>query len=121
MTANKIERGWAKSRSKFRGSSYSDIDINHIYERHHPHGLVAKNPNCTKSMFPASMSKKDIESCVSRAWKNRDKIKTQQGECPRNIFVGFDKWTRITVKMYFNKNTKIIETAYPIYPHQAKQ
>ncbi len=117
MRTNKAEQIWARSRGQFRGGNYSAIDINHIYESHHPYGIIAKNANCRKSLFPISMSKKDIELCIYRAWKYRNKIKTQQA---RIFFIGFDKCTRITVEIWFNKDTKIIETAYPVSPNQVK-
>ncbi len=124
MKANKFERAWAERRGSFKGVKYKGIDIDHIYDSHHPCGTAAKHKECQKTMFPMSMSKKGLKSCIDRGWKNRIRLKTRkrkQGENSRVHYKGIDERTGIMMAICFNTDTQIIETAYPIHPNKAKQ
>ncbi len=55
----------------------------------------------------------DLEKCVVRVWKVRKKSKTTENSI---LYKGFDSQTKIFIAIRFNPVSKIIETAYPIYP-----
>lgn len=123
MIANKFELAWAERRGSFKGVKCKGMDIDHIYNSHHPYGTAAKHKECQKTMFPESMSKKGLISCIARGWKNRIKLKTRRrkyGENSRVHYKGFDEVTGIMMVICFNMDTQIIETAYPIHPNKAK-
>ncbi len=79
----------------------------HIYEGHWeetPEKIRGKN-----TVF-WGLTKEQIQKVVKGAYKNVDQKLKTQGE--RILVRGkFEKWT---VEMWINKDTKIVETAYPI-------
>jgi hypothetical protein len=63
------------------------------------------------------MTETQIKASVKEAWKNRTRVRTQvdpaTGET-RVLYRGSDAWSGYTIEMWFNQNTKIVETAYPL-------
>jgi hypothetical protein len=110
---NQTEKIWYESKKRFRGADYSGIDIQHIYDNHHPKGKVGKLGGNNKTLFPEWMGLPDLEKCVIRVWKQREKSKTTENSI---LYKGFDFATKIFVAIRFNPVSKIIETAYPISP-----
>ncbi|MEG4812303.1 hypothetical protein QUA82_32660, partial [Microcoleus sp. F8-D3] len=58
-----------------------------------------------------------IKGCVQRAWKNRERVDTQEDlitEVIRVKYRGSDLETGYTLEMWQNQSTGIVETAYPI-------
>lgn len=88
---------------------------------HAPWGKVAQqrlraNPNYIISIFEG-MTENEIKACVKRAWETREKIRKQNaypGDSERIIYRGLDPETGYTVEIIQNKDTGIIETAYPV-------
>ncbi|MCT7981235.1 hypothetical protein NG792_26265 [Laspinema sp. C3] len=108
----------------FRGPAASGFDWEHIMDRHHPSGNVARlrlrqNPNYSSNIFH-DLTEQQVERVVRRAWKNREKIKTQTNaaiEETRIQYRGLDPQSGYEIEMWQNKGTKIVETAYPIQRH----
>ncbi|WP_248926740.1 polymorphic toxin-type HINT domain-containing protein [Paenibacillus hamazuiensis] len=90
--------------------SYKTIDIGmeHIISGHTSDGSRAKQSG-GKTIFPSNMNESQIEQTVREAYKNGSKVQTQ-GE--RVLVRG--QANGIKVEMWVNRNTKTIETAYPI-------
>jgi RHS repeat-associated protein len=87
--------------------SYKDIniDMEHITSGH-TEGGSRVSPN--KDLFPKTMSEKAIERAVREAYKNGSKLATQ-GE--RVLVEG--KGAGLTIRMWVNKVTRTIESAWP--------
>jgi hypothetical protein len=63
------------------------------------------------------MTENQIKGCVQRAWKNREKVDTQEDlitEVIRIKYRGFDRETGYILEIWQNQTTGIVETAYPI-------
>ena len=84
------------------------VDMVHILDRHTSNGNTAKQRKIT-DLFPDEMSPKQIEKSVKEAYCTLKPTKTQ-GE--RIQGRGTSKDGTI-IEMWFNKATKVIETAYP--------
>jgi len=85
------------------------IDIEHVASGHMADGsrtILGGN----KDLFPEYMSAEQVERAIRTAYRFGEKIKSQgdnvliRGECDG-----------LTIEMWVNKVTKIIETAYPKY------
>jgi len=108
----------------FRGPAASGFDWQHIIDRHHPSGSVARlrlrqNPDYSSNIFH-DLTEAQVERAVRRAWKNREKIKTQTNaviEETRIQYRGLDPQSGYEIEMWQNKETKIVETAYPTARH----
>lgn len=103
--------------NKFRGPRANGVDIDHIYDNHHPNGKIAMQRGPSNSLFPELWTKEDIEKCVWRAWGRRKKNKTQSklpGSDQRIRYRGVDPDSGLTLEIWYNRESKIIETAYPL-------
>ena len=88
--------------------------MDHIYEAHHPEGEVAKQRKDSNSLFPSSWTRKDIEKCIRRVWKQRLKTRKTQPEPQKKTQLrGRDPQSGLILDMWYNHETKTIETAYP--------
>ena len=112
---NRTEKIWHESRKRFRGADYSAIDIQHIYDNHHPEGKGVKLDGNKKTLFPKWMTLPNLEKGVIRVWKIREKLRTTGNSI---LYKGFDSQTKIFIAIRFNSVSKTIETAYPIYPEK---
>lgn len=109
---NKIEQTW----HRYQGPAAYSIDIDHIYDKHHPQGKDARNKECKKDLFPDWMNKNEIQHCVSRAWKaGRKKIETQADFDTRVRYRATDPKTRMTLEIWYHLSQRTILTAYPIH------
>lgn len=81
------------------------IDIEHIASGHMKGGSRASD---LKDLFPDYMDTQQIEKAVRDAYKNGEKVGSQNG---RVIMKGTSD--KLTIEMYVNTETKMIETAYP--------
>ena len=66
----------------FRGRGAKGFNWEHIIERHAPEGSVAQqrlrdNPDYIVAIFE-NMTENQIKGCVQRAWKNRERVDTQE-------------------------------------------
>jgi RHS repeat-associated protein len=105
--------------SGFRGPAAKAFDWDHIIDHHVPWGTVAQqrqSQGVANSIFE-NMTETQIKASVKEAWKNRTRVRTQvdpaTGET-RVLYRGSDAWSGYTIEMWFNQNTKIVETAYPL-------
>jgi hypothetical protein len=96
------------------------VAIDHIYDRHHLYGKVARTPGANKDTFPEWMTKEDLKKSVLRAFKVKQKIDKLQRdvEVKRQLFRGYDHECKLTIEFWYNYNTKVIETAWPNYQHK---
>ncbi len=96
----------------FKGKAYKDVDWEHIFERHHIDGAIAKQRNRPDEIISGTQD--EIKKKVLNSWKNRKKVHTQvlpEGE-KRIKYRGSDNEGN-TLEFWFNEATRIIETAYP--------
>jgi hypothetical protein len=101
--------------SSFRGPAAKDFDWTHITNNHSEWGKVAQQSG-KKDIF-YGLTEAGIKRTVMNAWKNREKLETQDDfikEERRIKYNGMDPETGYIVEMWFNQNTKTVETAYPI-------
>lgn len=104
----------------FRGRGAKGFNWEHIIERHAPEGRIAqqrKRENPDYIAIFENMTENQIKGCVQRAWKNREKVDTQEDfitEVIRVKYHGSDSKTGYTLEMWQNQSTGIVETAYPI-------
>lgn len=90
--------------------AWGKITVNwiHIAERH-----VAGGPfTAGRTIFPNTMSSSAIARAIRTAWGNAAKIEVQGIERVRLRGYGGG----LTIDMWFNKVTNMIETAYPVFP-----
>jgi hypothetical protein len=64
----------------------------------------------TKDVFPGNMSRGELESAIKDAYGHCSKLQTQ-GE--RVLVEG--QSGNLTIRMWVNTSSKIIETAWPVY------
>lgn len=96
---------------KFRGPARKDTDWEHIFERHWHGGRIAQH-RATGDIF-GSLSKADIKKVVDQAWEQRKRYRTQGERILYRADINTREWNG-TVEMWFNTNTKMLETAYPV-------
>lgn len=103
----------------FRGPAAKGFDWEHIIDHHAPWGSVAKQrvaQGIDESIFE-NMSEQQIRASVQEAWRHRNRVRTQlnpaTGET-RVLYSGQDARSGYTIEMWYNQNTGIVETAYPI-------
>ncbi|HCO21571.1 MAG TPA: hypothetical protein DIT97_00295 [Gimesia maris] len=59
----------------FKGKAYKDVDWEHIFERHHIDGAIAKQRNRPDEIISGTQD--EIKKKVLNSWKNRKKVHTQ--------------------------------------------
>lgn len=63
------------------------------------------------------MTRDQIVASVQVAWRDRRRVRTQAdpatGET-RVLYQGTDPISGYTIEMWYNQNTRIVETAYPL-------
>ena len=102
----------------FRGPAALGFDWEHILAAHSDNGLIARQSG-RKDAF-AGLSDDQIKASVQAAWKQRQKVKTQKGVSgPERIkYHGEDVSGKRVIEFWYNVETQIVETAYPV---KAKQ
>ncbi|MBW7453040.1 polymorphic toxin-type HINT domain-containing protein [Paenibacillus sepulcri] len=85
------------------------IDMEHIISGHTKDGFRATQSKL-KDLFPDNMNDSQIEKAVRDAYSNSSKLQTQ-GD--RVLVRG--QSNGLTIEIWVNKSTKIIETAYPVF------
>jgi hypothetical protein len=95
---------------KFRGPARKGTDWDHIYDRHW-HGGATARQRTTGTIF-GTLSKADIKKVVDQAWEQRKKVQTQGDRIKYHAEVKMREWNGV-IEMWFNTETKILETAYP--------
>jgi hypothetical protein len=101
--------------SSFRGPATSGFDWDHIMDRHTPWGRTAQQSG-KKDIFEG-LTEPQVKKAVMNAWKNRQKVETQDNQVlgeRRVRYRGLDAETGYIVEIWFNQNTKKVETAYPV-------
>jgi RHS repeat-associated protein len=83
------------------------IDMGHIMSGHSKAGGRAAQSGM-KDLFPSNMSQKQIENVIKNAYQHGKKVKTQGDRVKVQ-----GKSGGITIEMWVNTKTKVIETAYP--------
>ncbi len=98
----------------FRGPAALGFDWDHILEAHSSRGSIARQSG-KKDIF-ANLTDDQIKASVQAAWKQRQKIKTQKGfsGTERIKYRGEDVLGGRVIEFWFNTQTKMVETAYPI-------
>ncbi|MCY6493943.1 RHS repeat-associated core domain-containing protein [Leptolyngbya sp. GGD] len=102
--------------ASFQGPAAKGFDWTHIYDRHSAWGKTAQQSG-KKDVFWALTSEKQIQRAVKNAWKNREKIETQDNLITnerRMLYQGLDPETGYVIEMWFSQETKMVETAYPV-------
>jgi rhs family protein (fragment) len=83
----------------------------HIMDRHTKCGDVAKQSG-KKDLFPENMTERQIKKAILEAYSKAKRIRTQSGDSNKVLVRG--QADGMTIEMWVNKATKLIETAYPI-------
>jgi hypothetical protein len=96
---------------KFRGPARKGTDWDHIYDRHWEGGATARQ-RTTGTIF-GTLSKADIKKVVDQAWEQRKKVQTQGNRIKYQAEVKMREWNGV-VEMWFDTETQILETAYPL-------
>ena len=98
----------------FKGPAAKGFKWDHIMDRHAPWGKTARQSG-KKNIFE-NMTENEIKRAVKNAWKNREKIEIQEDLLKGNQirYRGYDPETRYKIEIWQNKETKIVESAYPI-------
>ncbi len=81
------------------------IDLGHVLERHTAQGALAAG----RTTFPELMNAKGIERAIREAYRYGEKIGSQ---ADRVLMQGTSGG--MTIEMWVNRATGIIETAYPV-------
>jgi ribosomal protein L23 len=105
----------------FKAIAVKGFDWNHIFENHSAAGKVAKqrlmnDPNYIYSIYQ-NMTDSQIQACVQRTWKVKEKINIQSaapGKSRRIQYRGYDADTKYTIEFWQNEDSGFVETAYPI-------
>ncbi|MRX73039.1 hypothetical protein GJU40_12900, partial [Bacillus lacus] len=106
----KVQKAQNKGTSKaINLPSYKkvSIDMGHIMSGHSKAGGRAAQSGM-KDLFPSNMSQKQIENAIRNAYQHGKKVKTQGDRVKVQ-----GKSGGITIEMWVNTKTKVIETAYP--------
>ena len=85
--------------------------MTHIMDRHTKCGDVAKQSG-KKDLFPEKMTERQIKKAILEAYSKAKGIRTQSGDSNKVLVRG--QADGMTIEMWVNKATKLIETAYPI-------
>lgn len=89
------------------------IDMEHIRERH----MLGGGNVFDRDVFPDTWTVKDVESAITQAYGSARRIAQQAGSDfggdKRSLLSG--KGNGISIEMWLNESTKVIETAYPQY------
>lgn len=102
-------RGAAPQRVNLPSWRRIRIDMNHIASGHMPGG--SRVPGSRKSLFPAWMTRTQIERAVRQAYRNGSRVQSQGTE---RVIVRGD-YDGMTIEIIVNVDTKMIETAYPVW------
>jgi hypothetical protein len=84
------------------------VDMEHV-KSGHMEGGSRLTQSGKKTVFPSNWTEKQVERAILNAYKNGQKLQSQ-GE--RVLVRG--KSNGVTIEMWVNKTTKIIETAYTV-------
>ncbi|MFN8523149.1 MAG: polymorphic toxin-type HINT domain-containing protein [Chloroflexota bacterium] len=109
--------GWLVHNDCFRGLAAREFDWQHIFDRHAPWGRTAMQRRAAGSdnrTYFEGMNESQIKTTVQRAWRTRENRATQDGG-ERIVYQGVDPVTRLKIEFIFNKVTRIVETAYPVF------
>jgi RHS repeat-associated protein len=113
-TADTIDLAQYIFEAEFREPSAKSFDWFHIINNHGSQGKVALQSG-KKDIF-WGLTDPQIKRAVLNAWKDREKIETQDnldtGE-RRIRYQGTDIESGYIIEMWYNQNTKEVETAYP--------
>jgi hypothetical protein len=104
---------------KFRGPAAKGFDWEHILERHSDAGDVAQQRAAQgKGTTFEGLTVDQIKARVQAAWRNRELVQPQidHAGATRMRYRGVDPVSGQTVEMWYNQDTGIVETAYPILP-----
>ena len=85
--------------------------MTHIMDMHTKCGDVAKQSG-KKDLFPENMTERQIKKAILEAYSKAKGIRTQSGDSNKVLVRG--QADGMTIEMWVNKATKLIETAYPI-------
>jgi hypothetical protein len=106
----------------FRGGAARSFDWDHIMNNHSEGGKVAnerlKGTNGQYDGIFRNMNEGQIKGAVKEAWANREKVQTQSDPVSgvvRELYRGTDTKSNLTIEMWYNTTTKVVETAYPIF------
>jgi len=81
------------------------IDMGHVVERHTAGGPLAAG----RTTFPTMMSERGIERAIREAYRYGQRV---GGEGDRILMQGTSRG--LTIEMWVNRGTRMIETAYPV-------
>ena len=85
--------------------------MTHIMDMHTKCGDAAKQSG-KKDLFPENMTERQIKKAILEAYSKAKRIRTQSGHSNKVLVRG--QADGMTIEMWVNKATKLIETAYPI-------
>ncbi|AJQ96670.1 RHS repeat/hint domain-containing protein [Gynuella sunshinyii] len=110
-----------KKACKFRGRKAKGYDWDHIFDNHADWGNVNKQRTGSYHTSFSGLTASQIKARVKGAWKNRELVRTQVGtydkygvkQADRLIYDGIDPKSGQTVRMWFNPETGIVESAAP--------
>lgn len=104
---------------KFRGPAAKGFDWEHILDRHSDSGDIAIQRSARgKGTVFQGLSDSQIKARVQGAWRNRELMQTQTDPNggTRMRYRGVDPASGQTIEMWYNRDTGIVESAYPIIP-----
>ncbi len=103
---------------KLRGRKAKGFDWDHIFDRHSVGGQTAQHRTRIQgnTTFPSNLTTRQIQARVKAAWKNRElrRSQTDSDGITRLLYEGVDPKSGSKVQMWFNANTQIVETAFPV-------
>jgi RHS repeat-associated protein len=111
--------GGAPAAFKATGAKF---DWFHIIDRHAPWGLTAQHriaTGSTKTVFLDITKWQQLRNRVQSAWKYRKLVERQWDPSEmvyRLRFRGKDLHSGQTVEFWFNERTRLVESAYPVFP-----
>ena len=88
-----------------------DVDMEHILDRHTADGATYQQSGI-KTKFPDDMSPDQIESTIRQAYRMSSVAGPSQGS---RVFLRGSA-NGLQIEMWVNKDTGMIETAYPVWP-----
>ncbi len=99
---------------EFRGPAARAFDWVHIFERHTESGIVARQSGI-KTLF-SDQSDEQIKTLIRSAWRKRSRVKSQFNDLgvERISYRGIVPRSGQVIQFWYNTDTKIVETAYPI-------
>ncbi|MFK4148207.1 EndoU domain-containing protein [Streptomyces sp. NPDC004065] len=86
------------------------IDMDHVLDRHTVAGKTYKQSGI-KTKFPDYMSPWEIESTIRQAYRSSSVAGRSQGD---RVFLRGSA-SGLHIEMWVNKETRMIETAYPVW------